>query len=152
MNYPKPKYVRYHYEIGLPNYVGEMCLEFFMNFAKVNTTFHSANQLIDEMKGAIPLPTKVDLLNPNNTLVELYEQVDAHDAPARVMQKAVIRVHHLNDTKDYTYVVARDGYLISAWANAKTDIHRLKSRDVYFSSFTKEHVEVPQVLLDNTGT
>jgi len=146
MNYPKPKFIRYHYEIGFPTQIGEMCLEFFMNFKEVNTTFHSANQLIDEKKGAIPLPCKEDVMHPSNTLVEIYEQVDEADQPTRIIQKVLVRVHHLSDRHDYTYVIARDGYIISAWANAKSDIHRLKSKSVYFSNFHKEDIEYPDVL------
>lgn len=145
----KQTLIRYHYDVGLPNYVGEMCLEFFGNFDKVQTTFHSANQLIDERNGFIPLPSRADLLHPKNTLVELYEQVDMRNKPAQIMQKALIRVHHLNEQKDYSYVIARDGFLISAWANAKTDIHKLINRDVYFSNFYKQDIEVPDCLRDD---
>lgn len=146
MEHKKPKFIRYHYEVGFPKHIGEMCLEYFMNFKEVNTTFHSANQLIDEKKGAIPLPHKTDIMHPSNTLVEIYEQVDKSDRPARIIQKSVIRVHHLSEQHDYTYVIARDGYIISAWANAKTDIHRLKSKSVYFSNFHNEEVELPDIL------
>jgi len=145
----KPNFIRYHYDIGLPTYVGHMCLEFFGNFEKVQTTFHSANQLMDEHKGAIPLPSRADLLHPRNTLVEIYELVDKYDMPSKIMQKALIRVHHLDEEKDFSYVIARDGFLISAWANAKTDIHRLINRDVYFSNFYKEDIEVPACLRDD---
>ena len=142
----KPDFIRYHYELGLPGYVGDMCLEFFQNFDKIQTTFHSANQLIDERNGFIPLPTLADLLHPKNTLVELYELMDKYNMPAKIMQKALIRVHHLDDHKDFSYVIARDGFLISAWANAKTDIHRLKNRDVYFSNFYKAEIDIPECL------
>ena len=134
-------------------YIGEMCLDFFQNFERVQTTFHSANQLMDERNGSIPLPSRADLLNPNNTLVEIYELTDKYDNPAKVMQKALIRVHHLDEVKDFSYVIARDGFLISAWANAKTDIHKLTaSRDVYFSNFYKENIAIPSVLLDDDDT
>ncbi len=148
MEYNKPKFFRYHYEIGFPKYVGEMCLDFFQNFEEVKTTFHSANQLMDERNGMIPLPTRADLLHPGNTLVEIYEVVDKYDMPSKIMQKALVRVHHLDGEKDYAYVVARDGFLISAWANDKSDIHRLEQRDVYFSNFLQENVEVPDILQD----
>lgn len=149
MPYEKPNFIRYHYELGFPKYVGEMCLEFFGNFEVVQTTFHSANQLIDEQKGYIPLPTRADLLHPKNTLVEIYENVDKYDMPAKLMQKSLIRVHHLDPNKDFSYVIARDGFLISAWANDKTDIHRLLNRDIYFSNFYKEDMEIPEVLRDD---
>lgn len=141
------EFIRYHYQVMLPTYVGEMCLNFFENFEKVQTTYHSANQLIEEYKASIPLPTRADLMHPGNTLVELYEIVDKWGYPSKVMQKAVIRTHHLDSNRDFSYVVARDGFLISAWANAKTDIHRLLSRDVYYSDFYQQNIEVPDPLL-----
>ncbi|MNK39737.1 hypothetical protein D3C87_583570 [compost metagenome] len=125
-----------------------MCLEFFENFETVQTTFHSANQLMDERNGMIPLPSRADLLHPSNTLVELYETIDKYDMPSGILQKVLIRVHHLDTNKDYAYVVARDGFLISAWANDKNDIHRLERRDVYFSNFLKEDIEIPDILKD----
>ena len=149
MAYEKPDFIRYHYELGFPKYVGEMCLDFFGNFEKIQTTFHSANQLIDERNGFIPLPTRADMLNPRNTLVEIYEVVDKYDMPSKIMQKALIRCHDLDAKKDFSYVIARDGFLISAWANDKTDIHRLLNRDIYFSNFYNEDVEIPSVLLDD---
>jgi hypothetical protein len=136
--------------VGLPDFVGDMCLEFFSNFETVETTFHSGNQLMEETKGGvIPLPTRADLMAPTNILVELYEQLNALGNGNRIMQKALIRVHHLNSEFDYSYVVARDGYIVSAWANAKTDIHRLKSRHIYFSKFTNTEVEIPEILRED---
>lgn len=146
---PSTKFVRYHYEIGWPANIGEMCLSFFANFKqhdKIQTTFHSANQLLDESNGSIPLPTLADLLNPNNTLVEIYEVLDDSNKRTSMIQKLLLRVHHLNDTKDYSYVISRDGFLISAWTNSKTDIHRLINRDLYYSDNYNENVEVPDVL------
>lgn len=131
------RFVRYHYQIGFPEYIGDMCEEFFTNFSEVNTTLHGANQLMDDSNGALPFPNIEDLLNPKNTLVEVYERIDSLGKPTGLAQKVVIRIHHLDDLKDYTYVCARDGFLVSAWANSKTDIHRLKYRHIYFSDFRK---------------
>jgi hypothetical protein len=139
-------FIRYHYELGFPYYVGEMCLEFFESFKEIRMTYHSANQLIEEYKASIPLPTRADLLHPNNILVELYEITDKWDKPTKVIQKALIRTRHLDDKRDFSYVVARDGFLISAWANAKTDIHRLINREVYFSNFYNDEIELPDAL------
>ncbi len=144
-------FIRYHYEIGFPLHLGEMVLNFFQNFEEVRTTYHSANQLIEEFKASIPLPTRADLLHPRNTLVEVYELSDNWGMPTKVMQKALIRTHHLDDEnkRDFSYVIARDGFLISAWANAKTDIHRLVNRKVYFSNFYKTDIELPDALRED---
>lgn len=136
---PKPpkEFIRYHYQVGFPDYIGEMCTEFFSNFTEVNTTLHCANQLMDDTNGSIPFPSFNDIFNPENTLVEVYEKVGISGRPTGLAQKVVIRVHHLDDKKDYSYVCARDGFLVSAWANSKTDIHRLKYKHIYFSDFRK---------------
>ena len=142
-------FVRYHYEVSWPKNVGEMCLSFFEEFKrldKVQTTFHSANQLMDERNGTIPLPTLADLLHPQNTLVEIYEILDDNNSPSGVIQKVLVRAHHLDECKDYSYVISRDGFLVSAWTNSKTDIHRLINRDLYWSDNYNENIEVPDAL------
>lgn len=148
MKTPSPPCIRYHYEIGFPRYVGDMCLDFFSQFEKVQTTFHSKNQFADDHRGVIPIPTRADLLTPQNTLVEIYELADKYDNPTKVMQKALIRCHHMDNRRDYSYVVARDGFIISAWSNAKEDKHRLLKRSVYYSNFYNTDIDIPEVLLE----
>lgn len=133
---------RYHKDKFFPENVGHMCLEFFGQIDRVNVTYHSAEQLIEDPRGVIPLPTKQQLMEPSNQLIELYEILDAQGNATGRMQKALIRVRNLNDKFDYCYVLAREGFIVSAWANDKTDNHRLtaKGNDYY--------VPIPDVLAD----
>jgi hypothetical protein len=85
------------------------------------------------------MPEKVDLMNDANILVEFYELLDSSGKPLGIMQKALIRVKHLSDTRDYSYLVAREGYVISAWANDKDDEHRLTNmKNGYFEPSKQE--------------
>jgi hypothetical protein len=110
-----------------------MCLEFFGQITDVDVTFHAAEQLMEDRRGIIPLPTREELLDPTNTLVEFYEQANQFGEPLGKMQKALIRIHNLNEQYDYSYVLAREGYIVSAWANDKGDDHRLLKAYEYYS-------------------
>jgi hypothetical protein len=106
-----------------------MCLEFLGQLAgEIDLTFHAAEQLMEDRRTIIPLPSKADLFHSTNTLVEVYEQLDGNGEPLGVMQKALIRVHHLDPDYDFCYVLAREGFVVSAWANDKGDDHRLTGR------------------------
>lgn len=58
-------------------------------------------------------------MNTSNNLIEAYQRSDGS------LQKVVLRVPMLSPVFDYTYVIAREGYVVSAWANSKSDNHRL---------------------------
>lgn len=134
---------RYHKDVFFPDSVGRMCLEFFGQIETVRVTYHAAEQLLEDRRDVIPLATKQQLMEPSNQLVELYENLDRDGNPTGVMQKALIRVRHLSDRYDYCYVLAREGFIVSAWANDKDDNHRLTAkRNDYFAP-------MPDVLLDN---
>jgi hypothetical protein len=102
-----------------------MCLEFFGQIADVDVTYHAAEQLMEDPRGIIPLPTRTELLHNDNTLVELYEKLDDSNTPIGVAQKMLIRIHNLNEKYDYCYVLAREGFIVSSWASDKGDNHRL---------------------------
>lgn len=109
-----------------------MLSEFISTFhGDVDLTYHAAEQMVDDKRGEIPLPTFEELLdNENVKLVEFYEPLDRQG----IIQKAVFRLSQLSENYDYSYVVARDGVVVTAWANDKNDIHRLtESKDVYIS-------------------
>lgn len=118
---------RYHYKVYFPDNIAEMCLEFFSQFSDVDVTYHAAEQLLEDRRGIIPLPSREELLHETNTLVEFYEQIDTLGNRRNCIQKMVIRIHNLSDQYDYSYVVAREGFIVSAWANDKNDDHRLTS-------------------------
>ena len=119
---------RYHYSVFFPENTAEMLTEFFEQITDVSVTYHAAHQMFDDPKGIIDLPNKENLLQSDNILVEFYENLDFFDEPTNKIQKILVRVKHFNDEKDFTYLLAREGYIISAWANQKNDIHRLTSR------------------------
>lgn len=136
---------RYHKDIFFPKELGNMLGEFISQFRIEETskdpepTYHAAEELLEDKKaqnhgGQIPLPTREELFNNNNTLVEFYEVLDRESKPLGKIQKAVIRIHNLHSKLDYTYVVAREGFVVSAWANDKNDKHRLtESKDAYYA-------------------
>jgi len=125
---PRLNLRRYHNKIYFPESTAMMCLEFFGQIKDVDVTYHAAEQLMEDRRGIIPLPSREELLHNSNTLVEFYEVLDDYNAPQGTIQKMLIRVHNLSETYDYSYVLAREGYIVSAWANDKTDDHRLDSR------------------------
>jgi hypothetical protein len=129
----KPNLRRYHQQVWLPENWAAMVLEFVneLRQKEVDLTNHGAVELMEDRRGIIPLPTMPELLHPANTLIELYEVCNEFGEPTGVVQKAVIRVHNLDENLDYSYVIARDGYIVSAWANDKNDNHRLKHTDYY---------------------
>ena len=121
---PKVNLNRYHQDVYFPEQFPGMALEFVNLFTEaVDLTTHAAEQMYDKSdpRGPIPLPTNEQLFDLSNKLVEYYERVDRLGR----IQKAVIRVGHLSEEYDYTYVVARDGFIITCWANDTEDNHRL---------------------------
>jgi hypothetical protein len=99
----------------------------------IGLTYHATHQMFDDPRGIIPMPEKSDLMNDDNILVEFYELLDKNNEPMEIMQKALIRVKHLSKSKDFSYLVAREGYIISAWANDKGDEHRLINNNGYYN-------------------
>lgn len=116
---------RYHYSVYFPKNTATMLLNFFNQLTDVNVTYHAAHQMFDDPRGIIPLPDKNDLLQSNNILVEFYENLNDEDQPIEQIQKILIRVKHFSDKIDYTYLLAREGYIVSAWISDKNDVHRL---------------------------
>ena len=130
----KTKFNRYHAGVYFPDNFAEMVLEFINSFTgEVDLTNHAAEQLFEDKRGTIPLPTNEELLDPSNKIVEFYER---RDRTGRI-QKAVFRISNLHENLDYTYVVARDGVIVTAWANDKGDNHRL-------TNSLKEYVQPPK--------
>lgn len=121
---------RYHYKVYFPDNVKEMCCEFFNQLNHVNVTYHAAYQMCDDPRSIIDLPTKSDLTNESSKVVEFYENLDDCGKPTGMVQKMLVRVPHLNERFDYTYLVAREGYIVSAWCLDKSDVPRL-TRSLY---------------------
>ena len=125
---PRQNLRRYHKNVHFPDNLGEMCMEFFGQIADVDVTYHAAEQLMEDKRCIIPLPSREEIFHSNNTLVEIYEQVNEFGVPLNKIQKMLIRVHNLDENYDFSYVLAREGFIVSAWANDKNDEHRLDSR------------------------
>jgi hypothetical protein len=116
---------RYHYRVHMPDNLGEMLLEFMGQLkGDPNPTNHAAEQMLNDKRGIIPLPTKAELFNNNNTLVEAYEILENGQPTGRI-QKLVIRVPTLSEKYDHTYVIARENFILTNWKNDKGDEHRL---------------------------
>jgi hypothetical protein len=140
----RPNLRRYHHKIHFPEDTAVMCLEFFGQITDVDVTYHAAEQLMEDRRGVIPLPTKEELVHHTNTLVEFYEQINEFGIPLGRMQKALIRIHNLDEKYDYSYVLAREGFIVSAWANDKNDDHRLDGRAS--KDYYRPPVDGPEVL------
>lgn len=120
---------KYHTSIYFPESFPEMVLEFIDSFVgEIDLTNHAGEQMYEDKRGRIPLPTKEELLNRSNRIFEYHER---QDKLGRI-QKAHFRISHLSENYDYTYVVARGGVIVTAWANDKGDNHRLtESKNIY---------------------
>lgn len=118
----------YHKNVYFPENLGEMCAEFIGQITEVDVTFHAAEQLMEDRRGIIPLPSREEIFHPSNTLVEIYEQINEYGEPLKRIQKMLIRVRNLSEKYDYSYVLAREGFIVSAWANDKNDEHRLDGK------------------------
>lgn len=118
----------YHNKIHFPENVGLMCAEFIGQIDDIDMTYHAAEQLLEDKRGVIPLPSREDIFHPTNTLVEVYELLDNESAPLGRIQKMLVRIHNLSDEYDYSYVLAREGFIVSAWINDKDDDHRLDGK------------------------
>lgn len=129
---------RYHHKIHFPSNVADMCLEFLTQIKRIGVTHHAVAQMREDKRGEIPSPSRDDLLHPSNTVVEFYEIVNRSGNPTGKIQKMVIRCHHLNERFDYTYVLAREGFIVSSWANDKGDDHRLTSKRTMYYDPVKE--------------
>lgn len=115
---------RYHYQIWFPENTSVMLASFFEQFEDVDITYHAAEQLIEDRNGIIPLPSKLEMMNPTNTLIEFYEIMD-NTKRTHILQKALIRIHDLDPKLDFSYVLAREGFVVSAWSQKKNDIQKL---------------------------
>jgi hypothetical protein len=129
---PQKNLRRYHYKIFFPENTPDMIVEFFGQFKIVQTTYHAAEQLIVDKRTIIPLPSKEDLLNHSNTLVEFYEILDDNSVCTGKIQKALIRTSSMDADFDFSYVISREGFMISAWATDRDDIHRLTDSANYY--------------------
>lgn len=125
---PRLNLRRYHNKVYFPENTALMCLEFFAQINDVDVTYHAAEQLMEDKRTVIALPSREELLHNSNTLVEFYELCDEFGNPQGKIQKMLIRVHNLHEQYDFAYVLAREGFIVSAWANDKDDDHRLDSR------------------------
>ena len=119
---------RYHHKIYFPSNLQEMLIEFIGQIKDVDLTYHAAEQLMEDNRCIIPLPSRQEIFSDSNTLVEIYEQVNEFGVPLGRIQKVLLRVHNLDENYDFSYVLAREGYIVSAWANDKNDDHRLESK------------------------
>ena len=122
--YPKHKLRRYHKSVWMPNYAVGMVREFIEQLPFVDITDHASKEMYNDKFGRIPLPTKNELFNKGNELVEIFERI-LNGVPTSVAQKLVIRVKILNNKYDYTYVIAREGFIVTSWSTEKSDIHKL---------------------------
>lgn len=122
---------RFHYNIFFPNNIADMLIDFFNQFDKIGFTNHALEEMKNDKFGNIPVPSKEDLLNNSNIVVEYYEPISGEN-PSGYIQKILLRVRHMSSKYDYSYLLAREGFIVSAWSNEKSDIHRLTNENNYY--------------------
>ena len=108
-----------------------MTLEFFDQLPFVHLTNHSINEIRNDRNGIIPIPSMSQLTSSSSFLIEFYSPIVNGEVENKI-QKLLIRVKDLSDTLDYSYIIAREGFIVSTWSNKKSDIHKLKNTQNYF--------------------
>lgn len=136
IDYKKIKQRRYHHLVYFPNNISELLLKFLKSFHEIDFTNHAIEEMKNDKFGEIPKPSLMNILHPDNILVEYYEPI-INDVPSGYIQKILIRVVCLDEEVDYSYLISREGYIISAWANPKDDNHRLTSKNGYYDPYKK---------------
>lgn len=131
---------RYHQKVWLPDNIGELLAKFITAASEktIGDTYHAKDEQKADKRGKIPHPTRSDLFDPKNTLVECYEILDNRGMRMNKLQKCVIRVTTLSDKYDYTYVIAREGFIVTNWINDKGDDHRLTGNNNYYKPVPQE--------------
>lgn len=142
IDYRRIKSRRYHYQTYFPENLSDMIVNFFSNFDTLGATHHAKEEMSSDKLGAIPMPTKEDILNHENIVIEIYEPI-IDGVASGYIQKLLIRVKNLSDRLDYSYLIAREGFIVSTWANMKNDIHRLTNSNGYY--IPKEKTEKERV-------
>jgi hypothetical protein len=121
-----------------------MAINFFSGLNVKGLTNHARQEMLLDKRGLIKIPTNDDIKDSKNNLIEFYECMDEDNNPVGVIQKALIRVHHMHEKYDLCYLIAKDGWIVSAWAVDKLDEHRLnKSLELYYR---------PKELYEQTAT
>lgn len=137
MYHKQHKLNRYHADVYFPVDYESMILEFINTFNEIDLTSHAAEQMYQDKRGYIPLPSLHELLHYDNKLIEIYERKYERGC----IQKIVIRITSLSENYDYSYVVARGGTVVTCWANDKNDQHRLsESNNEYISGENDERL------------
>ena len=131
MDYKKIKQRRYHHLVYFPKNISELLLTFLKSFCNIDFTNHALEEMDNDKFGEIPKPSLMNILHPDNILVEYYEPI-VNDVPSGYIQKILIRVVCLSKELDYSYLISREGYIVSAWANSKEDKHRLTNKNGYY--------------------
>ena len=131
VDYKKMNYRRYHRDVYFPENYIEMVLEFFEQLPFIHLTNHSIEEIRNDRNGIIPIPSIAQITSVNSYLVEFYCPMNDNQS-LNYIQKLLIRVKDLSTDFDYSYIIAREGFIVSAWSNAKTDIHKLKNNQNYF--------------------
>lgn len=145
------KFRRCHSKIWLPPNIKSMLLEFFETLPFVDVTNHAAIEMENDKNGIIPLPDKAELMESNVKLVEIYQKLENNQVIPQI-QKIVLRVPSLSERFDYTYVVAREGFVVSAWSNDKNDNHRITEHFDYYYCPHKVKSKVKKQLLQDSKT
>jgi hypothetical protein len=106
--------IRYRASEGLPEGIVPKLRSFMAALPQdLDLSYHAADEILADPLGMIPVPTAADLRDPENRLIEVYQDA------AGSLTKLVIRRTHLRPGVSYTYVVGRDGTLVTAWANPR---------------------------------
>lgn len=116
---------RYHTSFGFPNGVLDALHEVVNNINELYLSVHSIVSMLGDKKSIVPVPNVEVLLEPENNLMEVY--VDDGK-----IEKFLIRVKTIDAEFDYTYVITKDGMIVTCWANDKEDVPTLNKRSTSY--------------------
>lgn len=116
---------RYHTSFGFPDGVLDELHDTVNSIQSLELSVHSIMAMLGDKKSIIPVPNVDVLLETENNLMEVY--VDNGK-----IEKFLIRVKTMDDEFDYTYVITKDGMIVTCWTNDKNDVPTLNKRSTSY--------------------
>ena len=113
---------RHHYQVYFEENFREDLKAFLNSINAVSYSHHAKLQTIQDRYGIIPVIKKDSL--PSGTPIEYY-RIDG------ILWKVVFKFTNFNSAFDYSYTIAKDGTVVTAWANEKSDNHSTLNHTIY---------------------
>jgi hypothetical protein len=112
-----------------------MVKKFFKEFDEIYFTTHALKN-VEARKST--LLTKQDLLHKESQLISFFEQAP-NKKRGFLLKSILVRVCHLSQEKDFYVVTAKDGWVITTWANEKSRSRSCGGRDPRYATAKKKY-------------